>query len=375
MASPEVIDVGALLAPIEGDSPCGEDLRSDLSPSCPYFIMKSARNDARRAERDAFQDPEGTNEGGADWRPILDMAPKALRERSKDLEIATWYVEALVRRHGIPGLRDGMRLVQGLVEQYWEGAYPRPEPDDDDDIDVRVAAFAGLNGLDAEGTLISPIAQIPITEGSSVGPFGSWQYTQALELEKLEDPDKIQRRLNSGAVSREMFETAVRETSPDFLRGLVEDISAAQEAYAAVTALLDGHCGSSSPPTSQLRGALEGLLRTLKYVAPEALPSENEPAADEPTEGSDGASSGGAPAQPAAPAGALQTRDDALRALTKVAEYFRSSEPHSPISYALEQAVRWGRMPLPELLQELIRDDSVRAEYFRVAGISRSSDD
>lgn len=375
MASPEVIDVGALLAPIQGESPCGEDLRSDLSPSCPYFIMKSARNDARRAERDAFQDPEGATEGGADWRPILDMAPKALRERSKDLEIATWYVEALVRRHGVQGLRDGMRLFRGLVEQYWDGAFPRPEPDDDDDMDVRVAAFAGLNGLDAEGTLIAPIAQIPITEGSSVGPFGSWQYAQALELEKLDDPDKIQRRLNSGAVSKEMFETAVHETSPEFLSSLIEDIQAAQEAYGSVTELLDQHCGASSPPTSQLRGALEDLLRTLKYVSPGSFPSENEPEMDEAPASDAPASPGGAPAQPAPPAGALQTRDDALRALTKVAEYFRKSEPHSPISYALEQAVRWGRMPLPELLQELIRDDSVRAEYFRVAGIARSSDD
>jgi type VI secretion system protein ImpA len=52
-----------------------------------------------------------------------------------------------------------------------------------------------------------------------------------------------------------------------------------------------------------------------------------------------------------------------------VADYFRQSEPHSPVSYALEQAVRWGRMPLPDLLAELIPDESARTNMLRMTGI------
>ena len=50
----------------------------------------------------------------------------------------------------------------------------------------------------------------------------------------------------------------------------------------------------------------------------------------------------------------VRTREDAFRALLQVADYFKRTEPHSPVAYSLEQAVRWGRMPLPELLTELI---------------------
>src|SRR5690606_9804639 len=77
-------------------------------------------------------------------------------------------------------------------------------------------------------------------------------------------------------------------------------------------------------------------------------------------------------------AGRLQTREDAFRALLQVSDFFRRTEPHSPVSYALEQAVRWGRMPLPELLRELISDESVRNDVFRRTGIPKppdSSDD
>ena len=65
----------------------------------------------------------------------------------------------------------------------------------------------------------------------------------------------------------------------------------------------------------------------------------------------------------------MPTREDAFRSLLQVADFFRRTEPHSPVSYALEQAVRWGRMPLPELLQELISDEAVRKDLFRRTGI------
>jgi type VI secretion system protein ImpA len=55
--------------------------------------------------------------------------------------------------------------------------------------------------------------------------------------------------------------------------------------------------------------------------------------------------------------------------LERIADFFRRTEPHSPVSYALEQVVRWGGMSLPELLKELISEESVRRDLFRRTGI------
>ncbi len=67
----------------------------------------------------------------------------------------------------------------------------------------------------------------------------------------------------------------------------------------------------------------------------------------------------------------VASRDEALQHLLRVADFFRKSEPHSPVSYALEQAVRWGRMPLPDLLKDLVSDDTVLAQVFKRMGIVR----
>jgi type VI secretion system protein ImpA len=58
-----------------------------------------------------------------------------------------------------------------------------------------------------------------------------------------------------------------------------------------------------------------------------------------------------------------------LRQLKQVAEFFRKTEPHSPLSYALEQTVRWGGMSLPELLKDFIDNNDVLNGVYRRMGI------
>ena len=79
-------------------------------------------------------------------------------------------------------------------------------------------------------------------------------------------------------------------------------------------------------------------------------------AAEEPADGAvagaaDGGGGGGA-------GGPAQNRQQALQKLNEAADYFRRSEPHSPISYLVERAVRWGGMPLMEVLAECVEDPS-----------------
>jgi type VI secretion system ImpA family protein len=83
---------------------------------------------------------------------------------------------------------------------------------------------------------------------------------------------------------------------------------------------------------------------------------------------------GGGVATGDSPHAALRSREEALNSLLKVAAFFRSTEPHSPLSYALEQAVRWGKMPLPDLLRDLVRDDEVLVEVYRRMGIQENGE-
>ena len=71
----------------------------------------------------------------------------------------------------------------------------------------------------------------------------------------------------------------------------------------------------------------------------------------------------------------VRSRQEAFQTLSRVSEYFRLTEPHSPISYALDQIVRWGRMSLPELLAEIVTDRTAREEIFKRTGIIEEPSD
>src|SRR5205085_11733819 len=166
MATSEVLNFTKLLAPIAGDKPAGIDLRADPSSVSDFYVIRDARKAASDAERrlDERKLDPGNEPVTPDWRPGRDRGTKALAAKSKDLEIAAYVIEALVRLEGFAGLRDGFRLARELVERFWDGLYPLP---DEDGVATRVAALTGLNGDNAEGTLINPIARVPITDHTS----------------------------------------------------------------------------------------------------------------------------------------------------------------------------------------------------------------
>jgi type VI secretion system protein ImpA len=369
MPSADVLDFTKLLAPIPGDKPTGTDQRLDLSPTAPYRAVRDARftaaghesalRKAADAERDTLPRP--------DWRPVLAKGIATLVEKSKDLEVTTYMLEALVRLNGFAGLRDGFRLVRQLCEQYWDNLFPMPT---EDEPEARTAYLANLNGEERDGLLIAPIAAIPITDSPAGPPLGQVSlvnYKEAESLEKLTDEKAKERRIAAGGVTKQAFEKAVQETPSTFYKNFMEDLTGALEEFAKLNAELTKRCGDRAPPSSQIRSAMVEVQDFVKNVAKAKL-AEIAPVKEEPAK--DGAPQAAAAAQKPAgqPMDVLRDRSDAFRIIGKVAEFFRRTEPHNPISYALEQAVRWAQMPLPDLVAELL-DDNARKAFFQRVGI------
>jgi type VI secretion system protein ImpA len=361
MASPDV-DYQKLLAPISADKPTGADPRGDSSHTSLYQRTRTARSEARAAER--RQAAGGEGDGGdtapPDWKAVRDLGFKSLTEQAKDLEITAYVTEALLRLNDFAGLRDGFRLARELIEKYWDTLYPMP---DEEGLATRIAPLVGLNGDDAEGTLIAPIARVPMTDTPNGERFSRAHYNEANLLKKTTDPKLLQKKLESGAVSLEIFQRAVTETKPEFYQALVADLKACMAEYAKLGETLDKRCQGQAPPTSNIRTALTEYLDIVNQVAREKLVVTAEKTEAAPKEA---APAPGAPAKPAAAPGVIQSRDDALNSLMKAAEFFRKTEPHSPLSYALDQVVRWGRMPLPELWTELIADEPRKAVFKQI---------
>jgi len=378
MPTPPVIDVDRLLAPISPSAPTGADIRTDYSPQSSYFALKEAQARARtdeRRRRTEYEDQPDTSFRPEDWDAVVEHAEQVLTEKSKDLEVAAWYLEALLRHHGFAGVRDGLRLIRGLIEQYWEGIFPQP---DEDGLATTVSGISALNGVDGPGTLIWPISNIPITRRET---WGTWQFRQAQSLDGASADDK-EKRVAEGGVTLEMFDEAVTSTPTSFYVDMLQDLQQAQDELQQLTDLLDEKCGTDSsgypiaPSTSAIKDALADALQIVK-TATSGLVLETE----SPVETATPAGGASAASAPAGSGGAIMvdhatmSREQAFKSILQLAEYFKKTEPHSPVAYLLEKSVRWGKMPLPRLLRELIKDDPMLTELFRVMGVSEGSDD
>lgn len=380
MATPPVIQLDDFLTPISEEAPAGADVRADFSPNSLYFTVKEAQATARteeRKRREAFDEQLDTAFRPEDWMPVIKYGEEILFEKAKDLEVAAWYVEALLRHSGFAGLRDGVRLLRGLSERFWDDLYPRP---DEDGLITRVAAVAALNGEDSPGTLVWPVSNVPIT---SVEPWGAWQYRQAQTLQGLTS-EELEKQVAEGAVSLEMFDKAVADTPIEFFRDLIADIGESIAELRQLTEFLDDRCGLDesgypiAPSTRDIEEALEEVLSTVRTAtAGLVLEPEPEAAAVEEAVGD-----GGAGVAPGAAGGVaipssegVMSREQAFRAIQQLADYFKRTEPHSPIAYLLEKAVRWGKMPLPRLLHELIFDQPTLTELYRVMGVEDAQND
>lgn len=367
MASPAIIDLDRLLAPIADENPAGEDLRVDTSPVSVYYQLKDARKAARAKERHLGADEGELPDTRSDWRPVYEQATALLSERSKDLELAAWLIESLVRLYGFAGLRDGFDFANGFVSTYWDSFFP---PLEDGDIEARIAPLAGLNGQDAEGTLIMPIRNVLITEEHSVGPFATWHFQQALALQQIADPQVRERRIEAGATTFDQIDKAGLEADSEFLKNQYEDLQACRTAFEKLTVTLDALCGAeAAPQSSNIKNELNACLEAVKYVGKRVITEPADEQSEEVVEADAGEQStvSGLTGQ--------MNREQAFRQLLELAEFFRRTEPHSPLSYAIERIVRWGRMPLPELLGEIIPEDDARNNLFWLAGISKPGPD
>ncbi|MDH5179565.1 MAG: type VI secretion system protein TssA [Gammaproteobacteria bacterium] len=354
-----IADIETLLQPIAEDNPVGKDIREDNSPTSIYGKIKDARNAARAAERHSVFDTGGNSEADSSWRKVLDLAPEILESNCKDLEVAAWYTEALVRKYEFSGLRYGFTLMRELVERFWEaGIYPSP---DEDGNRIRVLAVHGLN----EGSvLVTPIRNIRFTDDAEPHAFTFWHYNQALDVQKAPDDQTRQAKISKLGFSPETIETAVNNSENDLYINMHEDLLVCLSEYKRLGQMLDEYCGRDDAPSiGNIIETLQECLGVINHLAKNKLPQPEEPSEDD-----DAVAADGTPA-PKKAGGPIKTREDAFRNLLEISNFFRKNEPHSPISYALERIVRWGDMPLHDLMRELIPDDTSRNFYGNLTGV------
>lgn len=352
-------DVAPLLAPIDGADPGGPDLRYD-----PVIdrIRELRREDDQRASRGIWIAKLKV----ADWNGAADLCADVLARRSKDLQVASWLVEAVAARDGLSRLSPALEFLALLSEACWPVLWPRREPEHEDD--PREAIFLWLDGRLAELAMRTRIA---VQEGLEP----TWQ--DRISAQRLGAPSdtKAGRKPAEGRPTEltiTVLDAAVERTDTEFYRALaihVRDCRAALDRLKATLAVLQDGRGSSFSRFGSVLTSMATWLRPLllrRGIDTERLhmPGPAPGAENAPQEPPRPATEEDAPmpidAAPIPAAnGRISSRDEAYRVLEAVAGYLERTEPHSPVPLLVRRAISWGAMPLPQLLAELMQDPAL----------------
>lgn len=352
-ADPEILNLDRLTAPIVGENPCGEWLR--------YEGTYDRIREARREDDPGL--PQGvwqTDLKRADWGAVEFLCSTALAERSKDLQLAAWLLEAWIQLDGFEGAARGLELIGRLCAEFWDGVYPNIS----EELEARLAPIRWINERLSRRLRLLRVTQ-PEISGIAAYSLADWE-------QAMRNSDKAANGSNGSAVTMAKFEQSAHLTPIEWLERVARDAGSTVAQVKTVDELIDAKAGNRSPGLIRFRSDAESAAQLLANFAEDArarLPNP-EPeivSAAHPVEAaSKGESIALVPAPLAEPATAVETmppqdirirtREQAYQLLHEIANFLVENDPHSPTPYLIRRAASWGDMPFDALISELVRD-------------------
>lgn len=329
-----VVNVESLLKPLSEENPCGENLRWDRR----YLEIERLAEGKEETQFSAAEEP--------DWREVRDGCAE-LFARGKHLRVAVLMSLAALRQEGFPGLRDGLKVIQGLLEQYWDQIFPQLDAEDNNDPTERVNSLSALvTPIATFGDklkFVDRVQECPICESRQLGKFSMRDVAIAGgTLDVPDSPDKPKPTLA-------IIDAAFEETDPQVLEQIAAAIDEASVSLQAIEDLFTEKCGAGVGPQAE---ALKTLLRDASIQVRRRMGQDvgEEGGGGEAGEG--GESQGGG----ARISGEVNSPQEALLALEKVSRYYASNEPSSPVGLIVACAAQMVNKSFQEISKVLTPD-------------------
>lgn len=332
------------LEPLDG-SACGEALDYDAG----YLELMQAAAGKPETQFAPAQPPV--------WPEVRGQA-EALLERTRDLRVALVWARSMLATDGLTSLGDGLRLVHGLLDRYWDEVHPAPDPDDGD-LFARISALGTLADL---GGMLGDLRQARLASDRRLGGMRVREVEIALE--------RLAPRADEEVSTRHQIEGALGEV-PEAAERIREACTQALSSLGALRRLMDDRFGGDRAPDVQ---PMKQMVDAVVSVLPPPPVAEEEPEGDAGAE--EGASPDDADARPArrgAGGGvtSIQSRQDAVKAIHLICEYLERTEPTNPAQFLLRRAERLIGMNFLQLVRHFAPD--AMNEVARAMGVDPES--
>jgi type VI secretion system protein ImpA len=255
-------DIDAILAPVSGDNPAGEDLR--------YTDVYERIKEARRADDMLNQGDWQREIKRSDWTTVVEVANEALSTKTKDIQIAVWLTEALIQKQGFGGLAAGLTAIRAFLQDYWDNLYPQAE---DGDLEYRSGPLEFLNDKVSLSIRDIPVTDDKASEGYS---WNRWQESRQVGYEKdiknqwgdVDESRKHAReeKIAEGKIPAETFDAVVSKSAKNFYVALADEVDASMDAFVKLDAVVDEKFGKDAPRLSELKKTIEDCQRLVNQI-------------------------------------------------------------------------------------------------------------
>ena len=317
------LDLESLLAPVSEESPTGEDLAYDLE-----------RAEIEQAfERSVSVDITGAaeTESEVDWRNIIKLIEEQ-SSKTKDIWLAVYLCRAGARSGDLAVLETGAEYLAGLCEQYWDNMHPALDD----------YGFQGRKGpcesLANTGAFLVPLRRVVLLRHARLGAFTGDDFE----------------RFRANGENEEgygMFRAVLAETNDAELTAIAERLDKVAGAIKRADAVLDANAeGDTGANFAATYETLNQIRRAVLSFG--STPQAQEAGAEADDGGGGGQGGGGGPRI----AGRVESREDVIKALDAIADYYRRKEPVSPVPLALARARGWVDADFMSVLQDIAPD-------------------
>lgn len=343
------LDLEQLLNPISDEAPCGENLEYELDFG---EMERAAQGKTEQQFGDTVIEAEEP-----DWRD-LERKCISLMKRTKDLRVVVYLSRALLKTDGIEGFQGCLSLLRGYVEHSWETVHPQLDPDDDNDPLLRVNTLAQLSDND---TTLGLLKRCPLVRSKALGAYGLFDIDLANSDTPVTEDDE---RPEMATIEAAFLDCELEDlqSTAAAVRGGIEDITALEAELTEKVGV--GQATSFEPLVRLLKEADQVLTSQLERRGI----SEND-SGDETEEGNE--EGNGATGQRLT--GEITSREDVLRALDKICDYYNRFEPSSPLPLLLTRAKRLATKSFLEIIRDLTPEAFSQAES--LAGLSSEAQD